>query len=154
MIRKRVTLFGSALREISEGATSSATFSTAVPMLIKDSSPGQNEVEAAGIRLLLGVTSRTTNNGAPLNLNIFLEELNSDGVWRGVTGSTFTPVVTATVFESLDIHPFIASLSEGTVAPIRRSFLLPGRIRAVAKLQGSITATPGMTFFLEAELFS
>lgn len=154
MIRKRVTLFGSALREISEGSTTSATFSTVVPLMIKGGGPGSNEVEAAGIRLLLGVTTRATQNATPLSLNVFLEEQNSDGVWRGLAGSTFTPVVTATVFESLDIHPFISSLSEGTASPIRRSFLLPSKIRAVAKLQGSITATPGMTFFLDAELYS
>jgi hypothetical protein len=151
MIRKRVTLFGSALREISEGSTSSATFSTIVPLLIKDSSPGQDEVEAAGIRLLLGVTSRTTNDGAALSLNIYCEEQNSDGVWRGIAGTTMTPVVTATVFETLEIHPLMSSV---TTVPLRRSFLLPSKMRAVAKLQGSITATPGMTFFLEAELFS
>lgn len=150
MIRKRITLFGSALREIAEGATSSATFSTAVPMGIKPGGRGQYEVEAQSVRLLLGVTGRVTNNGTPLSLNVFLEQQNSDGVWRGVEGSTMTPVVTATAFETLDMGPYISP----TATPLRRSFLIPTPLRAVAKLQGSITATPGMTFFLDAELYS
>lgn len=150
MIRKRITLFGSALREIAEGSTSSATFSTAVPVMIKGSGPGLHEVEMQSIRLLLGVTTRTTNPGTPLSLNVYMEQQNSDGVWRGVEGSTMTPVVTATVFETLEIGPYISP----TAAPLRRSFLLPTPLRAVAKLQGSITATPGTTFFLDAELYS
>jgi hypothetical protein len=150
MIRKRITLFGSALREIAEGATSSATFSTAVPMGIKPGGRGLYEMEAQSVRLLLGVTTRTTNNATPLSLNVFLEQQNSDGVWRGVEGSTMTPVVTATAFETLDMGPYISP----TATPLRRSFLIPTPLRAVAKLQGSITATPGMTFFLDAELYS
>jgi len=150
MIRKRVTLFGSALREISEGSTSSATFTTLCPVLIKDSGPGQAEIEAAGIRLLLGVSSRTTNDLNALSLNIYLEEEDPTGIWRGIIGSTMTPVLTATTYETLEIYPG----GDVTTVPLRRNFLLPSRMRAVAKLQGSITATPGMTFFLEAELFS
>lgn len=149
MIKKRVTLFGSALREISEGSTSSATFTTVVPSNIQEGR-GVERLDVAGVRLLLGVTGRTTNDGAPLSLNVFLEEEGADGVWRGIAGSTMTPVVTATTYETLEIYPGMDS----TTVPPRRSFLLPSKVRAVAKLQGSITATPGMTFFLDAELFS
>ena len=151
MIRKRITLFGSSLKEISEGSTSSATFTTEVPSLvIRSGGQGVEEIEASGVRLLLGVTSRTTNNGAALSLLISLEEQDSKGNWWGMAGTTMTPVVTATAFETLEIYPGI----DFTTAPLRRSFLLPSKIRAVARLQGSITATPGMTFFLDAELFS
>jgi hypothetical protein len=155
MIRKKVTLFGNALREISEGSTSSATFTTAVPLTIKTRTPNMREVEAAGIRLLLGVTSRTTNDATPLSLNVFLEEQDPVGVWRGLDGSTMTPVVTATTFEKLEIFPYFGGVT--AVAPFattRRSLLLPSTIRAVAKLQGSITVTPGMTFYLQADLYS
>jgi len=150
MIRKRVSLFGSALRSISEGSTTSATFTTIVPMIISPGGHGVRDVEATGVRLLLGISTRTTNDGAPLSLNCYLEEEDPTGTWRGVLGSTMTPVVTATAYETLEIYPGM----DATTAPLRRSFLLPSRIRAVAKLQGSITATPSMTFFLEAELFS
>jgi hypothetical protein len=151
MIRKRVTLFGSALREITPiASTTSATFTTLVPLKIRGGGRNQSEVEATGIRLLLGVTTRTTNDAAPLSLNVFLEEQDPTGVWRGIAGSTLTPVVTSNAYETLEIYPGI----DFTTAPLRRSFLLPGRCRAVAKLQGSVTVTPGTTFFLEAELFS
>jgi len=150
MIRKRVTLFGSALREISEGSTTSATFSTVVPLGVYAGGGGLAEQEAQSIRLLLGVTSRATQNGTPLSLSVFLEQQNSDGVWRGLVGSTMTPVVTATAFETLDMGPYISP----TATPLRRSFLIPSPLRAVAKLQGSTSATPGMTFFLDAELYS
>ena len=150
MIRKRITLFGASLREISEASTTSATFSTVVPLGVYAGGPGLMELEAQSIRLLLGVTSRATQDGTPLSLNVFLEQQNSDGVWRGVEGSTMTPVVTATAFETLDMGPYISP----TATPLRRSFLIPSPLRAVAKLQGSISATPGMTFFLDAELYS
>jgi hypothetical protein len=66
-----------------------------------------------------------------------------------------TPVVTATTFERLDICPYFGDVT--VVAPFattRRNFLIPSQIRAVAKLQGSITLTPGFTFYLQADLFS
>jgi hypothetical protein len=155
MIRKKITLFANALREISEGATSSATFTTALPLLIKTRTPALREVEAASVRLLLGVTGRVTNNGTPLSLNVFLEEQDPTGTWRGLDGSTMTPVVTATTFEKLELCPYFGGVT--AVAPFattRRALLLPSSLRAVAKLQGSITATPGMTFYLQADLFS
>lgn len=150
MIKKRVSLFGNALRSISEGSTSSATFMTAVPTNIRSGGHGQEEADAKGIKMLLGVTSRTSNNGTALSLNVFLEQRDSQGVWRGLVGTTMTPVITATVFETLEIYPGV----DVTTVPLRRSFLIPSPLRAVAKLQGSITATPSMTFFLDAELYS
>lgn len=152
MIRKKIVLFSAAAREITPiASTTSATFTTALPLLIEQSIPGQHEVEAMGVRLLLGVTGRTTGGDLnPLSLNVYLEEQHSDGVWRGVEGSTMTPVVTATTFETLDMGPYISP----TATPLRRAFHLPNTLRAVAKLQGSATATPSMTFFLEADLYS
>ena len=99
---------------------------------------------------MLGVTSRVTNNGAALALRVGLEQQDSQGTWRGLLGMTMTPVITATVFETLEIYPGI----DVTTVPLRRSLLLPTPLRVSARLTGSITATPGMTFFLDAELFS
>lgn len=46
----------------------------------------------------------------------------------------------------------LRSISEATTTG--RSFQVPMETRAVAKLQGSITATPSMTFQLDAELYT
>ena len=150
MIRKRVSLFGSALREISLGATTSVRFISAVPHVIQTQEPGLREVEASGIRLLMGVTSRATQNGTPLALNVFLQQKDSTETWRDVAGAAFTAVVTATAYETLEIYPGV----DHTVTPPRKSMLLPYPLRIVAKLNGSITATPGTTFFVDAELYS
>ena len=150
MIRKRVSLFGKALRSISEGSTSSATFLAALPVRIQPGGSGVQEVEASGVRLLLGVTTRTSNNGAALNLRVELEEQDQRGNWHGLLGTTMTPVITATIFETLEIYPG----GDITTVPLRRSFLIPTALRAKVRLTGSITATPSMTFFLDAELFS
>lgn len=147
MIRKTVSLFGQATRAISEGSTTSATFTTAVPLTI--SKDRGEDIEASGIKLLLGVNGRTSNDGAALSLNVFLQHKDSQGNWRDIAGSTMTPVVTATAWETLEIYPGV----DVTTAPVRRSFLLSSPLRAVAKLQGSITATPSMAFFLDVELY-
>jgi hypothetical protein len=150
MIRKKVTLFEQGTKSIGEASTSSATFATVLPLVMEQRRDGP-DIEAAGLRLLLGVNARTNGGpGTPVSLNVFLQQQDRNGNWQGVLSTTMTPVVTATTFETLEIYPGI----DITSAPLRRSFLLSTPLRAVASLQGSITATPSFAFYLDAELFS